>query len=170
MYLLYPKNSTWRWLRSRPQGPKNIHTFLMTVRPLSWACGHGTKMLLILKKKNSTWLSPDIFRYRPKKCPTILYAVNLWLKPVSATGATVAPAFAGSSSRSDMFTLFRPSVVYILLIDIRCSKEVYFVLVRLSWSIIMSPLSQRGGEMLVDPWPLVCPQHTRDADPMLVQS
>ena len=35
-----------------------------------------------------TWLFSDIFRYNsPKKCPTILYAVNLWLKPVSATGA-----------------------------------------------------------------------------------
>ena len=38
------------WERSRPQGPKHIHNFLMTVRPLSWACGHGTEMLLILKK------------------------------------------------------------------------------------------------------------------------
>ena len=29
-----------------------------------------------------------IFRYdSPNKCPTILYAVNLWLKPASATGA-----------------------------------------------------------------------------------
>ena len=31
------------------QHPKNVHNFLMTVQPLSWACGHGTKMLLILK-------------------------------------------------------------------------------------------------------------------------
>ena len=38
------------WERSRPQGSKNVHNFLMTVRPLSWACGHGTEMLLILKK------------------------------------------------------------------------------------------------------------------------
>ena len=30
------------WQRSRPQWPKNVHNFLMTVRPLSWACGHGT--------------------------------------------------------------------------------------------------------------------------------
>ena len=50
------------WERSRHQGQKNVHNFLMTVRPLSWACGHETEMLLILK--------------------------NLWLKPVSATGAT----------------------------------------------------------------------------------
>ena len=29
-----------------------------------------------------------MFRYdSPQECPTILYAVNLWLKPVSATGA-----------------------------------------------------------------------------------
>ena len=38
------------WERSRPQGPKNVHNFLMTVRHLSWACGLGTEMLLILKK------------------------------------------------------------------------------------------------------------------------
>ena len=38
--------------RSRPQGPKNVHNFLITVRPLSWACWHGTEMLLILKKKH----------------------------------------------------------------------------------------------------------------------
>ena len=75
--------------RSRPQGPKNVHNFLMTVRPLSWACGHGTEMLLILKKLFLTRLFPDIFRYdSPKKCTTNLYAVNLWLKPVSATWAT----------------------------------------------------------------------------------
>ena len=43
------------WERSRPQGPKNVNNFLMTVRPLSWACGHGTEMLLI--KKNYFW--PD---------------------------------------------------------------------------------------------------------------
>ena len=36
------------------------------------------------KKIFSTWLFPDIIRYdSPMKCPTILYAVNLWLKPVS---------------------------------------------------------------------------------------
>ena len=56
----------------------------MSVRPLSWACGHGTEMLLILKKIFLTWLFPDIFRYdSPKKCPTILYSVN--------TGATKQP-------------------------------------------------------------------------------
>ena len=46
--------------RSRPQGPKNVHNFLMTARPLSWACGHGTEMLLILKKLFLTWKLPDI--------------------------------------------------------------------------------------------------------------
>ena len=36
-------------------------------------------MLLILKKLFLTWLLPDIFRYdSPNKCPTILYAVNLF--------------------------------------------------------------------------------------------
>ena len=37
------------WERCRPQGPKNVHNFLITVRPLSCACGHGTEMLLILQ-------------------------------------------------------------------------------------------------------------------------
>ena len=71
MYLLYPKNSTWRWLRaiSTPRSEKCPY---FNVRPLSWACGHGTEMLLILKKLFSTWLFPDIFKYdSPKKCPTI---------------------------------------------------------------------------------------------------
>ena len=44
------------WERSRPQSPKNVHNFLITVRPLSWACGHGTEMLLIVKIIFSTWL------------------------------------------------------------------------------------------------------------------
>ena len=49
--LLYPKNPRWRWQRAiPPQGPKNVYNFLMTVRPLSWAWGHRTEMLLILKK------------------------------------------------------------------------------------------------------------------------
>ena len=38
------------WERSRPQGPKNVYNCLMTVRPLSWAFGHETELLLILKK------------------------------------------------------------------------------------------------------------------------
>ena len=76
------------WERSRPQGPKNVRNFLITVRPLFWACGHGTEMLLMIKKTIFDLIIPDIFRYdRQKKCPTILYAVNLWLKPVSVTGA-----------------------------------------------------------------------------------
>ena len=63
------------WEQSRPQGPKNVHNFLLTVRPLSWACGHVTKCYWFLKNY-LTWLLPDIFRYdSPKKSPTILYAV-----------------------------------------------------------------------------------------------
>ena len=74
-----------------PKVRKNVHNFLMTARPLSWACGHGAEMLLILKNLFLTWICPNIFRYdSPKKCPTILYALNLWLKPVSATGATTS--------------------------------------------------------------------------------
>ena len=89
MYLLYPKNPTWRWLKAIPTPrSENDHNFLMTVRPLSWACGHATEMLLILKKIFSTWIFSDIFRYdSPKKCPPILYTVSLWLKPVSDTEA-----------------------------------------------------------------------------------
>ena len=45
-----PKNQHGSdWERCRPQGRKNVHTFLRTVRPVSWACGHETEMLLILK-------------------------------------------------------------------------------------------------------------------------
>ena len=59
----------------------------MKVRSLSLACEHVTEMLLILKK----YFRPDystisLIYDRPKKCPMILYTVNLWLKPVSATG------------------------------------------------------------------------------------
>ena len=90
MYLLYPKNSTWRRLRaiSTPRSEKCPY-FLMTVRPLSWAFGHGTEMLPTLKNLFSTWIFSDIFSYdSPKKCTIILCAVNLWLKPVSVTGLT----------------------------------------------------------------------------------
>ena len=57
VYCFYPKKSSWRRLRAIwPQDPKNVHYFLITVRPVSWACGHETKMLLLLKKLFSTWL------------------------------------------------------------------------------------------------------------------
>ena len=36
--------------RSRPQGLKNVHNFLMTVREMSWVCDIVAKMLLIKKK------------------------------------------------------------------------------------------------------------------------
>ena len=49
------------WERSRPQGPKNVHSFLMTVRSLSWACGHRTEMLLILKKIIFNLIMPRYF-------------------------------------------------------------------------------------------------------------
>ena len=76
--------------RQRPrQVSKKVHNFLKTVRPLSCiACGHGTEMLLILKKYIFDLISSRYIEYHsPKKCLMILYAVNLWLKPVSATGA-----------------------------------------------------------------------------------
>ena len=42
------------------------------------------------------------------KCPTILYAVNLWLKPVSATGADRNPQIHVSENYSYLFNL-RPN-------------------------------------------------------------
>ena len=71
------------WERSRPKGPKNVHTFLMTVRPLN-SNVPGSKIINFRPDYPTGSLIYD----RPKKCPTILYAVNLWLKPVSATGAS----------------------------------------------------------------------------------
>ena len=94
------------WQRSRPQGPKNVHSFLMTLRPQSWACGHGTDMLLILIKTFLTWLLPDFFRYdSPKKCPTILYAVNPWLKAIWRQGNIIMVRLRGASlwPKRDLF-------------------------------------------------------------------
>ena len=36
-----------------PKVRKNGHNFLMSVRPLSWACGHGTEVLLWQPKEMS---------------------------------------------------------------------------------------------------------------------
>ena len=86
MYLLYPKNSTF-FNMAVTESDKNVHNFLMTVRPLSWACGHGRPYWNVTdskKKLFSTWLFPDKFRYdSPKKCPAILYAelFSTWLFP-----------------------------------------------------------------------------------------
>ena len=52
----------------RPQGLKNVHNFLMTVRKMSWACDIVAKMLLIRKK---------IYFLRYDR-PTILYGVSLF--------------------------------------------------------------------------------------------
>ena len=77
------------WERSRPQGPKNVHNFLMTVRLLSWAWERVAEILLILKNYFRTDYSGTSIRYElPKKYPMIFYEVNLWLKPVSASGAS----------------------------------------------------------------------------------
>ena len=71
-------------------------------------------MLLILKKLFLTSLLPDIFRYDSlKKCPTILYAVNLWLKPVSANGASlchVLKNYNWSNLQVTNFNLYRVRV------------------------------------------------------------
>ena len=97
---------TWKiqhggdWEQSWPQGPKNDHNFLLTVRHLSLACGHGTKILLILKKFFFTWLFLDIFWYdSPKKYPTILYTVNLWLKQNSQQTMQVIRIFRTASEK-----------------------------------------------------------------------
>ena len=57
--------------QSRPQDPKNVHNFLSTVRHLSWACGHGTEMLLILKK-NYFWRWANI---KPALVYCLVFAV-----------------------------------------------------------------------------------------------
>ena len=49
------------WEQSRPQGPKNVQNCLMTVRPVSWACGHGTEMLLVLKNTFFDLITPQYF-------------------------------------------------------------------------------------------------------------
>ena len=49
------------WERSRPQGSRNVQNFLMTVRPLSWAFGIETEMLLILKKPIFDLITPQYF-------------------------------------------------------------------------------------------------------------
>ena len=49
------------WERSWPQGSRNVHNFLMTVRPLRWACGIETEMLLILKKPIFDLMTPRYF-------------------------------------------------------------------------------------------------------------
>ena len=66
---------------------KWLVTSELSMRAWSWNVTDSKKKLF------STWLFPDVLRYdSSKKCPTILYAVNLWLKPVSATGARVNPS------------------------------------------------------------------------------
>ena len=74
--------------RYRPQAPQNALNFLITVRKISPACDLVAKMLLNLKKH---YIRPDYSRQnlrydRLKKCPTILYGVNLWLKPSATLG------------------------------------------------------------------------------------
>ena len=74
------------WERPRPQARKNFHNFLMTVRTLSWACDLVPEMLLILKKNIfDLIIRPEGLFMTVKKCPTFLYAVNMWLKPLSLT-------------------------------------------------------------------------------------
>ena len=78
------------WERSRPRGPKNVHNFLsndsatseLSTRAWNWNVTDSKKTIFDL----------IIFRYFPiwqsKEMSHDLYAVNLWLKPVSATGAS----------------------------------------------------------------------------------
>ena len=91
MYLLYPKNSTRRRLRENatPRSDKcqwlfsDCATTELSMPAWNWNVADS--------KKN--YFRPDHGLYFPiwqsKKCPTISYAVNLWLKPVSATGASL---------------------------------------------------------------------------------
>ena len=66
------------------KGPKNGHNFLMTVRAVSWACGHVTEMWFQKKYFRSDHTRANLRCNRPKKCPTIFYRVNLLLNHVSA--------------------------------------------------------------------------------------
>ena len=71
------------WERSRPQGPKIVHNFLMTVRPLSWACRHGTEMLMILKKifQPDYWAifsNMTVQRNVPRFCTWLICGWNLF--------------------------------------------------------------------------------------------
>ena len=73
----------------RDLDPKvRLHNFVMTVRAVSWACGHVTEMSLILRKNyfGHEYLGTSLKYDRQKKCPTILCGVNLWLRHVSSTG------------------------------------------------------------------------------------
>ena len=69
------------WQRSRPQGPKNVHNFLMTSE---WACGYGTEMLLILKKTIFDLITPRYFpiytvqRNVPRICTRSICGWNLF--------------------------------------------------------------------------------------------
>ena len=90
MYLLHPKNSTWRSLRpiSTPRSEKcpqlfnDCATYELSMRAWSWNVTDSKKLF-------STWLFHDKFRYdSAKKYLTIFHAVNLWLKLVSATAET----------------------------------------------------------------------------------
>ena len=75
----------------------------MTVRPLSWACGHGTEILLILKKLFLTWLLPDIFQYdSPKKCPTITTEFcKKWISGLKL-GTTLEPFGTSTTNKFDL--------------------------------------------------------------------
>ena len=73
------------WERSRPQALPSPRTEkcpqLFNDCDL-WAEHAGMELKCYwFLKLFLTWLLPDILRYdSPKQCPTILYAVNLWLK------------------------------------------------------------------------------------------
>ena len=81
-----------------PKPRKMPVTFLITVRKISPACDLVAKMLLSTDYKKQ-YFRPDYsrpnLRYdRPKKCPTILYEVNLWLKPSAPLGLLLNTATA----------------------------------------------------------------------------
>ena len=85
LYLFYPKQSTfwtWRWLRamSTTRSEKKCPWLFQDCAEMSWAYGHILAMVLILKNIFSTWLFECLRYDLSKKCPTILYRVNLWPK------------------------------------------------------------------------------------------
>ena len=64
---------------------------------MSWACDLVAEMFRILKKTIFDLIIRGQVLDRVKKCPRILYGVNLRLKSFSATGSNAVINFASKS-------------------------------------------------------------------------
>ena len=86
----------------------------MTVQPLSSNVA-GSKRIYF----RPDYLTGSLFYDRPKECPTILYAVNLWLKPVSP----------GASHNAHCFVINKCGPLTICIMQIYCCKcYTYYIL------------------------------------------